>query len=217
MKFNTRATIIKEVLVSTIINGLIPYVIYKLLLTKVSSFDALLISVSVPLIYNAYQIIRNKKTDVYGMFALSGFVLSVIAMFISSDERLLLVRESFVTGILGLVFFCSLAFKRPLIFHFAIKFTSSGSEADKKRFEAQWNASPKYRFVIRLMSIIWGGTLVLEALTKVILIYSLPISTFLIVSTPVSYGFIGFAVFCTVLMAKQSKQRASQILEKHQN
>jgi hypothetical protein len=50
------------------------------------------------------------------MLVIAGIALSLIATLLGGSPRLLLIRESFITGIFGLIFLGSLLFPRPLLF-----------------------------------------------------------------------------------------------------
>ncbi|MGV3463764.1 MAG: VC0807 family protein, partial [Heyndrickxia sp.] len=139
------------------------------------------------------------------------FLLGIMMISIGGSERLLLIRESFVTGILGLIFLVSLLFPRPLIFYFAIRFTV-GNDPDKtSAFANNWQYA-YFRFVIRLITIVWGVALIGEAAVRSMLVFQLSVSQFLAVSNFVMYGFIGAAIVFTVLYRKHSKKRFDEII-----
>jgi len=190
--------------VSLIVNGAMPVIVYNLLKDYYSSFVSLLIATLIPLGDNLYHIVKYKKADAFGLFMLTGFILSLLAFVLGGNERLILLRESMVTGLLGLIFIASLFFSKPLIYHFAIKFTSEDESQQKGEFEKNWEI-PYFRSVLRIMTAIWGIALVGEAIVKTILVYELSITAFLAISQLVFIVSLGpplYLPLCTADMRK---------------
>ncbi len=197
-----RKQIIQSVLLSILVNGVIPLIVYNFLLPYFSSLTALMIATAIPLADNLYFILKKHTLDAFASFMLLGFILSIMAFFIGgNDERLILVRESFVTGVLGIVFLLSLFFSRPLIYHFALKFLA-GDHANKKETYKEGWGQPYFRFVLRLMTAVWGFALMGEAVIKVILAYKLSVSAFLAVSQLIFYSVLGVTILWTIVYKK---------------
>ena len=210
MKFKSKKKVIQTIILSLIINGVLPVLVYNLLVDHYSSFISLLIATLIPLGDNLYHIIKYRKADAFGLFMLTGFVLSLLAFILGGNERLILLRESMVTGLLGLIFIASLFFAKPLIYHFAIRFSSNAETEKKGQFEKNWEV-PYFRFVLRIMTAIWGIALLGEAMVKIILVYELSISTFLAVSQLIFYSVIGAALIFTVVYRRYAKTRLDQL------
>ncbi|NRD80389.1 hypothetical protein HPT25_24005 [Bacillus sp. BRMEA1] len=194
-----------------VINGAIPMVVYNLLLHYFSSFNALLIATLIPLADNLYHLLKHRRSDSFGLFMLTGFILSLLAFMLGGNERLILLRESLVTGLLGCIFIGSLFFSKPLIYHFAIRFSVNNQDDMKGEFAKNWEL-PYFRFVIRIMTVIWGITLLGEAIIKTILVYELSIPAFLAVSQVVFYGAIGVAILWTILYRRYAKKRLDLLI-----
>jgi hypothetical protein len=211
VELTSKKKVIKSVVVSILLNGLLPVVIYNLLLGYFSSFVSLLIATLVPLLDNLYHIIKHRKADAFGLFMLTGFILSLLAFILGGSEKLILMRESLVTGILGLIFIGSLFYSKPLIYHFALRFSAKDDSEQKGTFEKNWEIS-YFRFVIRLMTAVWGIALLSEAIIKIILVYELSISTFLAVSQIIFYGILGVTILWTVLYRKYAVTRLDLLI-----
>ena len=117
-----------------------------------------------------------------------------------------MVRESFVTGVMGFIFLGSLLTRRPLIYYFALRFTVGKTQKEQAAFADKWNIA-YFRKVLRIMTAGWGIVLLGEAVLKVVLVYNLSASTFLAISSLVTYGFIGLAIIWTVLYRRTSRQK----------
>ena len=210
MKVSSKRKLIQMIVVSLIINGAIPVIVYNLLTDYYSSFVSLLIATLIPLGDNLYHIVKHKKADAFGLFMLTGFILSLLAFMLGGNERLILLRESMVTGLLGLIFIASLFFAKPLIYHFAIKFTSESASDQKGKFEKNWEV-PYFRTVLRIMTAIWGIALLGEAIIKTLLVFELSITAFLAISQLIFYSVIGAAIIFTVVYRRYAKVRLDKL------
>lgn len=206
MNLKAKKKVIQTIVLSLVINGAIPVVVYNFLVDHYSSFVSLLIATLIPLGDNLFHVVKYRKADAFGLFMLTGFVLSLLAFVLGGNERLILLRESMVTGLLGLIFIASLFFAKPLIYHFAIRFSSNDETEKKGQFEKNWEV-PYFRFVLRIMTAIWGLALLGEAIVKIILVYELSISAFLAVSQLIFYGVIGVAILFTIGYRRYAKTR----------
>lgn len=207
----SRKEIIRGIVITLLINGAVPFVVYEVLRSHMSSIAALSIATVIPLIDNLFSFIKRRKMDVFAVFMLVSFLLGIIMMCIGGSERLLLIRESFVTGILGIIFLVSLLFPRPLIFYFAIRFTV-GNDPDKtSAFVDNWQYA-YFRFVLRLMTVVWGLALLGESAVRSILVFKLSVTQFLAVSNFVMYGFVGAAIVFTVIYRKHSQKKFKEII-----
>lgn len=151
-----------------------------------STTAALIWSSTPPILWSVFQLLRNRKLDALSMLVIAGIALSLIATLLGGSPRLLLIRESFITGIFGLIFLGSLLFPRPLVFHLA-KTTVAKQGTSAEAFASNWSI-PGFRFTFYLMTTVWGIGLVVEATLKIILAFTLPISEFLVISPVLGYG-----------------------------
>src|SRR5947208_2551964 len=55
-----------------------------------------------PLLGNAVSLARHRRLDIFGVMVLIGLAAGVLAALLGGGQRLLLIRESFVTGAIGL-------------------------------------------------------------------------------------------------------------------
>lgn len=205
-----RKAVIQTVLLSILINGVVPIIVYNLLLPHFASVTALMIATAIPLADNVIYISKHRKIDVFALFMLAGFILSIIAFFIGGNERLILLRESFVTGLLGLGFILSLLLSRPLIYHFALKFIAGDDSAKQNQFHEGWNL-PYFRFVMRMMTGVWGIALLGEAVIKISLVYQLSVSAFLAISQIITYAIIGITILWTIWYRKYANRKIEWI------
>lgn len=207
----SKKEIIKGIVLTLLINGALPFAVYELLRSHMSSIAALSIATIIPLLDNLVSLIKKRSLDVFAVFMLISFVLGILMVCIGGSERLLLIRESFVTGILGAIFLGSLFFPRPLIFYFAQRFTVGNDPKQTSAWAENWQHS-YFRFVLRLLTIVWGVALIGEAAVRSFLVFQLSVAEFLAVSNFIMYGFIGAAIVITVVYRKHSQRKFKEIL-----
>ncbi|EPZ52672.1 VC0807 family protein, partial [Alicyclobacillus acidoterrestris] len=168
--------------------------LYTMLKHQLSNILALAIATAIPILYNLWTVVKQRQADILAIFAMFGFLLELGILLMHGSEQLLLLRGSFVTGVLGLTFLVSLLFPRPLIYYFAIRFNSS--EEGRNHFSSLWNHYD-FRRRLRILTVVWGSALLSGALLGAILVYAISPTEFLIVSPCITYGTIGVAIAWT--------------------
>lgn len=187
-----------------IINGLVPWGLYVWLSQSMSGVAALSIATLVPLADNLLYVAKHRKLDVFGSTMLFTFGLTLALVLMGGSEKILLIRESLVTAGVGVIFLGSLLFRRPLIFYLATRFIGN------KELPANWTYS-YFRFVMRLMTFVWGMMLVAESIVRVIMVYEMPTEQYLAWSNVVLYGFIGATVLWTIIYRRYSARKLGLI------
>lgn len=192
------------IIFTLVINGLIPWGVYVWLSPYVGGLTALSIATLIPLVDNIVHFAKHRILDVFGGLMLMSFILSFIMILLGGSEKILLLRESMITGVVGIVFLGSLVVGKPLIYYIASRFTTI------THFEQKWE-NTYFRKVIRNITLIWGVLLVLEACTKIVMVYELSVIQVLALSSIVFYSFMGVAIGATILYRRRSAVRMKQI------
>jgi hypothetical protein len=196
---------------SLLVNAVAPYLAYQLLTDRgVDSLQALQTSAIFPVVGLARGYVRSRRLDIIGLISLVLIVLGVVASLISGDARFILIKESLLTGMFGLVWLATLLMPRPLMFYVGRQFTSGGDPARAADFEARWQY-PAFRAVCRIMTVVWGVALLLEAGLRVALSFVLPIPIFLLVSPVLALAVTVGLIAWTMAYARRSRQRAERL------
>jgi hypothetical protein len=87
-----------------------PFLVYQLVSGHMSETAALMLSSVPPILWSIGQLIWSRKLDALSLLVITGIALSLVATLLGGSPRLLLVRESLITGIFGLIFLGSLLF-----------------------------------------------------------------------------------------------------------
>jgi uncharacterized membrane protein len=84
--------------------------------------------------------------------------------------------------------------RRLLVFHLA---AISQDAEDRQHAEALWEREPRYRRLMRHITVVWAGAFIVEGSLRLALIPVLPIALFLPISEAMSLGCIGLMVAWT--------------------
>ncbi|HXM01946.1 MAG TPA: VC0807 family protein [Chthoniobacterales bacterium] len=163
-----------------------PFLVYQLAAGHMSETAALMLSSAPPILWSVAQLIWSRKLDTLSLLVIAGIALSLVATLLGGSPRLLLVRESLITGIFGLIFLGSLLFPKPLMFYI-VKTTVTKQGMSEEAFASRWSI-PGFRSTFNLMTVVWGAGLLVEATVKIILAFTMPTGLFLVVSPIISYG-----------------------------
>jgi hypothetical protein len=166
---------------------------YALHLLGVSDWVALLASTLVAALRVVLVALRQRVLNPFATVMLLVFGIGLALTFVSGDPRFLLVKESFVTGAVGLTFLVTaLRGRRPL----TLAAQQSWQPLRADELAAEYRDEPDVRRGHRFVSTVWGVGLLTEAAIRVPLVYLLPPSVMVGLSTAMAVlAFGGLAVW----------------------
>jgi hypothetical protein len=184
-----------------------PIVVYDVATDHgVGEVGALLLGAIGPLLEMAITAVWRRRLDEFSTVVLVLLALGVVSSLFFDDPRLLLLKESVVTGLFGVVMLVTVPTSRPLMFLFGRRFATNG---DPERV-AWWNglwAYPGFRRTQRGLTAMWGTTLLVEAIVRAVLTYRLPVATMVVVNAvvpPVVIGVLAVATFVWARIARRA-------------
>lgn len=207
----SRAAALKGMIISLVINGAIPLLIYWVLTnsTTLSQFAALIISGIPSLIESLVGIVRRRRIDLLAGIVLTAIGVGLIITILGGDPKIYLIRESFFTVTFGLAMLGSLLLPRPMMFYISRHFSSGNNSAGVARFNTFWQ-DRRFRRSMRVMSAVWGVGLLLEAAIRVFLVITLSVTQFLAVSPFVIYGIIALLIIWTFRYGRAGRLRSPE-------
>ena len=173
---------------SQILLGVVaPFVVYQVAThLGASELAALAWGAAFPLAGIAFGLARRRRLDVISAISLTSIAVGLAGGLLLHSAQFLLVKDSLVSATIGLAFLGSLLAARPLIF--VIGRAQSPERAAV--FEARW-AEPVFRRALRTMTAVWGGALLAEACTRVVLSLLVPPAALLLISPVLAAVFLG--------------------------
>jgi uncharacterized membrane protein (DUF485 family) len=191
------------------VNFLLPWLAYRFTLLHLGETGALIASAVPPIVWSLIELARFRRIDALSVMVVAGIVLSVAAMALGGSPRVLLLRESLVSGAVGVVFLLSLPMRRPLIFYLARATVAREMEGGAAHFEALWRERPALATSMRLMTLVWGIGLTAETALRSWMALTWPIERFLVVSPFIGYGIYGGLALWTLWYRKTLSNRAA--------
>jgi intracellular septation protein A len=190
-------------------NVALPLLTYFILTDRgVPAVPALLASGGWPVIDLGLTFAVRRRLDEFAVFTLIFIVLGVVTGLGFNSARLVLVKESVVTGLFGVVALASLTLSRPLMFYFGRKFATDGSTEAVAAWNALWQY-PSFRRVQRVITVVWGVAFVAEALLRIALSYALSTSAMTVLSTVLPLAVTGSLVAWTFSYGRRAKAAAA--------
>ena len=159
-----------------------------------SEFAALVWATAFPIVRSVYGLVRWREASPVALLVLLGIAVSIAALFAGGDPRILLIRESFVTGAFGVACLISLAFPRPIMFYFGRYFMTRGDPLRRTQFEERLRF-PGVRRAHRIVTTVWGLVYTAEFAVRTVLVYRVS-TTVVIALSPVM---IGAATILTIM------------------
>jgi hypothetical protein len=191
------------------VNFLLPWLAYRFTLPHLGETGALIASAVPPIVWSLIELARFRRVDALSVMVVAGIVLSVAAMALGGSPRMLLLRESLVSGAVGVVFLLSLPMRRPLIFYLARATVAREMAGGAAHFEALWRERPALASSMRLMTLVWGIGLTGETALRAWMALTWPIERFLVVSPFIGYGIYGGLALWTLWYRKTLTNRAN--------
>ncbi|GAA5006277.1 hypothetical protein GCM10025734_46230 [Kitasatospora paranensis] len=192
------------------LNVVAPVLTYNALSDRgYADFVALLISGVWPLVDIAVYLAWHRRIDEFAAITLVFLGLTVVVTLVGPHSaRLLLVKDSLVTGLFGVVCLASLAASRPLMFYFGRKFATDGTPEGLDRWNGLWQFEG-FRRVQRNLTLGWGLGYIAEAAVRVGLSYVLTTGAMVTLNAVLSYGVTGALIAWTVLYARRARARGA--------
>jgi intracellular septation protein A len=215
----SRRTIRTRILLTLIYAALVPYLIYRLGTERyhLSAVNALLLAALSPAAGTLIEFVRKRQLSVLGVFALVGIAAKVVSALLFHDARLVLISDSLLTGVYGLILLGSVLIGKPVTVVLATNMYATSPE-QRAQMQQRLQASGVHRHVL-ILTAMWGIGLLLLLAISVLLTYTLPIATVVLVRPVIDYGVIAALVAGTVAyssVALRLRQRRQNARERQQ-
>ncbi|MFI9787861.1 VC0807 family protein [Kitasatospora sp. NPDC051984] len=170
---------------------------YTLLGLGAGQWLAITLSSLAALPWLLYGLVRNRRLDPMPVFTLLLIAVSTLLSAVTGSPRVLMVRDSWVFGVIGVWVLGSLLTRRPFMYGaaravVAAKIGPAGADA----WIGQWDYDPAFRRHLRLLTVMWGTGFALDALIRVGFALTLPLGAVPLVNAlqwlVVLGGMIGF-------------------------
>ena len=171
---------------------------YGLRAAGASEYAALLSATVLSGLRVVYGVLRSRRLDPFAAYLLLTFGLSLAVGLATTDPRLILVGNTFVNGLGGLIFLGSCFIGTPL------------TQVVGQRFRKPGDLSPSVDEAKRLrrthvqLSAMWGVGLLVEVAIRLVIIANLSVDAANGVNSAITIPVIGLLVLATVTVSRRS-------------
>lgn len=148
---------------------------------------ALLIATGAAALRTLYLLVKHGELDGFAVFMVVVFAGGLAASFITGDARFLLLKNSYATIVVGLIFLGTVAVRKPLTFMVARRM-AHGDDHAVADLDRGWKESASFRLGFYVMGLVWGVGFIIEAILRIVLIYRLDIDQSVAATNAVQFG-----------------------------
>ncbi|SFN90782.1 hypothetical protein SAMN05216207_102431 [Pseudonocardia ammonioxydans] len=145
---------------------------YGLRWVGVNQWLALILSGVVPVLTLVYRFVTERRIGLPAVFTLTILGAGTAIGFLTGDPRLLLARESYLTGLVGLWIIATLWLPRPFLLSATLPLLPATTA---RSWERDWANDATFRRVLRVMTFAWGMAFLLDAVARIVMAYTLPV------------------------------------------
>lgn len=203
---------LREMIPDLVIDGVLPAVLYQILSRHgVPDVPALAAGAIFPAANILRKFLKTRSLDLIGAIVLIFLAIGVVSSLLSGNVLFVLIKESFITGLVGLMFLGSLLGKRPIIFYIARQFVAGENPERLEWWNGLWQHE-RFRHTMRLMTTVWGLGYFIEALLRVAIALTLAPGMVVIVSPILAIGTTVGLIIWTRAYGKMVQERANREL-----
>jgi hypothetical protein len=198
---------VREHLPSLVWGAALPIGVYFLVRHQVrTDTQALIIAGGCSAAWVLFQFARQRRIDIIGVVVLFGFTVGVVgSTLLGGNAYVLKVRDAFLTAAFGIVCVITVFTQDRPAFFYLSRYFSAGTDKEKVSAFNRLHEVPAGRHAFRVLSVVWGIGLVVEAASRLTLADLLPTGTFLAVSPFITASVIGALFAFTVVFTKRAQ------------
>ncbi|WAP59584.1 VC0807 family protein [Streptomyces sp. S465] len=172
-----------------------------------SEFAALLTSSAWLVLDSAVHLAWRRRLDEFAVVTMVFIVITAVVSLVGAHSaRALLIKDSSITGLFGLLCLATLLAPRPLMFYFGRKFSTDGTDASVAWWNGLWRFEDFRRSLIT-MTTVWGVAYCAEAAVRIVLAFTLRTDTMVILSPVMIYSVLGCLGIWTAWYGKRSRRK----------
>lgn len=161
---------------------------YALKAAGLSTFAALAWSSVVPAVRTVWGAVRERRLNGLAALMVSVNAVSLLLGLVAGDPRLMLLKDSGVSSIVGLTFLVTAVRGRPMLSAGLRPWLTRGEAAKSAAWERLSAGSPEFRRAETRFSAVWGGALLAECAVRAVGAYTVPVETMVWAGTVLMIG-----------------------------
>ncbi|KAJ3277197.1 hypothetical protein HDV01_000249 [Terramyces sp. JEL0728] len=204
----------RGILQMVMMNIILPIVIYSILEGRVSLVLALALSGIPPALEGLYNIYKTKQIDAIAVMVVISIIFSIVVVLVTSDAKLILLKDSIQTILLGLLFGTSIFMQENLIWRYNRQFSGHNPDTQKE-LDEQWK-NPRVKQTTNILCIVWAIGFLIEAGIRIILIYTIPTGTLGYISPCLLIVILGVLALFSVQYVKHVRSKFAAVNQTQQ-
>jgi len=191
----------------------VPIALYFAVRPHVSTdAEGLIVAGSVSVAWILIQFVRKRRIDLVGAIILLGFLVGIVSStLLGGNAYVLKARDAFFTALFGIACVVTIyTHDRPALFYVG-RYLSAGNDPAKMAAYNQLHEIPTARHTFRVLSVVWGIGLLIEASFRMTLAGALHTGTYVAVSPFISAAAIGSLFVFTVVYARRAQVAAAAL------
>ncbi|WP_063065366.1 VC0807 family protein [Nocardia violaceofusca] len=177
--------------------GLSPATYYLLIAAGCTSYRALVCSTVVAGIWALGIAAARRKADGVAVFVFLLNALGLVLAVLGGDERMMLAKDPITSAVISVLLAGSCLLGRPAMFAVSRRMHALGPDS-AARWETLWYNDSDVRHTFTTATVVWSAGLAADAVVRLLLIYSLPVSASVALMNPVQWAIIAALGFYTV-------------------
>lgn len=187
----------------------LPYIIYRLASPHMPTTSALLLAAIPPAIGTAIDLLRRHRLNLLGTLVLVGIAIRILSALLFKDIRLILISDSLMIGVYGVIMLASLLFGKPLLLTLAMNMLADAPPAEREQFEKRWQEAGSSYFTF--ITALWGAGLSIVLVVSIVLTSVLTVQQFVLVGPIIQYSMFGVLILVSqaIGIIRRYKRRQS--------
>ncbi|MEU8377889.1 VC0807 family protein [Streptosporangium sp. NPDC048865] len=167
---------------------------YALRAADVGYVASLVVSSLVPGTGMVATLVRERRLDSVGLFMVTAMLVSAALSVVGGSPRFLLLKGALLMAVAGGWFLATARGPRPPALQFSRPLLEGRTGARDASWDGLWAASPRFRRVWRVSTVVWGAGALADAAVRVVIALTLPIDL------AVGLGSLQYGVFTAVML-----------------
>ncbi|NEC05908.1 VC0807 family protein [Streptomyces sp. SID7909] len=183
---------------------------YVLKAAGLGTFGALAWSSVVPAVRTVWSAVRERRLNGLAALMVSVNAVSLLLGLVSGDPRLMLLKDSAVSSVIGLTFLVTALRGRPMLSAGLRPWLTRGEAAKTAAWERLSAGSPAFHRAEIRFSAVWGCALLTECAVRAVGAYTVPVETMVWAGTVlmVASMFLAFLVSGRIAVAPMERMIA---------
>jgi formate-dependent nitrite reductase membrane component NrfD len=139
-------------------------------------------------------LVAKRELNGLAVLMLAVSLAGIAVSFLTGDPRAMMAKDSIVSSVIAFAILGSVVLRRPLMSAGLKPFMTRGDPRRTAAWDRLSAASPRFRQLELLFSVIWGLALLAECAARLVGAYALPVTTMAWLGTVMTLGAIAVAI-----------------------